>query len=421
MKDGEAVAVWNRYGEHRQVIGPRLVRLFFSTIRFLDKKTAGPKEYLRVSLTNGNVEHMRGPVTLYANPVMHSRVEVLPAITLLAASDCIVVHRQADTGFDKSSQPSGLSNESIHRVIVKGPNTYYPGPRETLLMCPQFLSKRGAEDCVYSAASRPWTVEVSYGANKSKGKLTLAFRFAVTDVELMLDHTSDLMGDLLEAVIADLTNFSSTTADINALERLNSFSFFPILLGRSASMGVSMEAVAYRGYELSAESKRDEDREKEMNMKISNQAMQAEQEERRIAADIAARRARLAMEHDLDDAVLAGKQARLVAEQEFYQKQQEYEEQLERRRLGAQLEHHQLSNDESLRVLKGLKDLGTDITKLLCEGDKASKRALSENRDHTTGRDTLIAVSPPLRDWFSVPSSGPTVVDGKASDAHAKL
>jgi len=46
VKEGEAVAVWDVNGIHTQIIGPRLVRLFFSTINFLDRRTASPTEYL---------------------------------------------------------------------------------------------------------------------------------------------------------------------------------------------------------------------------------------------------------------------------------------------------------------------------------------------------------------------------------------
>jgi hypothetical protein len=234
------------------------------------------------------------------------------------------------------------------------------------------------------------------------------------DLEMMLDHTSDLMGDLHEAVNADLSNIALSITDIGALDSLNNFNYFPILLARSAAMGVTMESVTSRGYVPSAENKRIEDGIKAMNSKISQDLLLAQQEEKRVASEISARQARLSMEHELDEAILAGKQARLAAEQDFYQKQQECEEELERRRVRAQLEYHQLVNDESLRVLKGLKDIGADVTKLLCESgianattlNSAARAEVSRNQQ-TIGRDALIATSPVLNDWFSVPTSNP--------------
>lgn len=431
VKDGEAVAIWNRYGEHREVIGPRLVRLFFSTIRFLDRKTAGPKEYLRVVLTNGTVEHIRGPVTLYENPVLHTSITIMQSITLLSPSDCLVVHRQSNTVFDKSEQPSGLSNESIQRVIIKGPTQYYPSPRETLMLAsnvPSGLSKRGDsnEAYIFHTASRPWTAEFPFGSNQMKGTLTLAFRFTLADIEAMLDHTSDLMGDMYDAVTADVSNLSASITDVNSLDALSNFNFFPILLTRSAAMGVSMETVAFRGYEPSAENKRAEDGIQAMNSKIAKELLLAQQEEKRIAADISAKQARLAMENDLEEAILAGKQARLAAEQAFHQKQQECEEELQKRRVHAHLEYHQLVNDESLRVLQGLKDIGADITKILCEHSRATTGTSSTlsmgscatqggvTRDHQlNGRDALIATTPALNGWFSVPTATEDVAEVK--------
>lgn len=409
VKDGEAVAIWNSNGQHRQVVGPRLVRLFFSTIRFLDRKTAGPKEYLRVVLTNGNVEHVRGPVTMYENPVLHTGIEVLQAITLLAASDCIVIHRMADAVSDKASPPTGVSRESIQRLVVHGPTTYFPGPRETLLKTSDFSrSPRSSsdrnEEFIFHTASRPWAVEFPM----PKGILRLAFRFTLSDVEAMLDNTTDLMADLHEAVYADLTNIAAHMTNVMAIEEFNSFNHFPVLLRRGSAIGVAMDMVTIRGFEPSPEIKRAEDGIKQMNDKMTRDSMLAEQEERRIATEIAARQARLAMEHGLEEAVLAGKQARLTAEQEFLQRQQECDANLEKRRIEAHLEYHRLVNDESLRVLRGLKDLGADITKLLCEGEKKSalpNGSPAVGKGVLTGREAVIVTSPALQEWFSVPAS----------------
>ena len=333
---------------------------------------------------------------MFENPVRHSSIEIHKAITLLGASDCIVVHKQCDTTFDKSNQASGLSNESIQRMIIRGPSTYYPGPKETVLNS----HSRGAE-CIFNLASRPWNVEFAFGSDKSKGTLKLGFRFTISDIGAMLDHSSDLMGDLHDALNADILNIASSATDMKALEALNNFNYFPNLLTISAKMGVTMESVSFRGFELSSESKRSQEAVKEMHARMSREAMLAAEEEKKIKADISARQARLTMEHDLEEAVLRGKQARLASEQAFYQNQQDYEEELTKKKLEAQLIYHRKVNDESMRVLTGLKDLGTDITKLLCERNTTDEGSKNLN----LGRDGLIKASPSLNDWFSVPLS----------------
>jgi len=94
IKEGEAVALWDQNGEHRQVIGPALLRLWYSTIRFLDKKVAGKDEYLSAHHADGTVEHIRGPTMLFENPVLHQSVTVEQAIILGSASQFVVVHRE---------------------------------------------------------------------------------------------------------------------------------------------------------------------------------------------------------------------------------------------------------------------------------------------------------------------------------------
>ena len=48
VKDGEAAAVWDVNGRHTEIVGPKLVRLWWSQIRFLDRFTASPEQYLIV-------------------------------------------------------------------------------------------------------------------------------------------------------------------------------------------------------------------------------------------------------------------------------------------------------------------------------------------------------------------------------------
>lgn len=94
IKDGEAAAIWDVNGQHREVVGPQLVRLWCSTIRFLDRKVAGPNEYLCVTHKNGQIEHICGPHAMFCNPVRHQSITVLPAIVLKSPKDCIVVYQK---------------------------------------------------------------------------------------------------------------------------------------------------------------------------------------------------------------------------------------------------------------------------------------------------------------------------------------
>ena len=76
VKEGEAAAIWDLWGRHRLVIGPSRERLFFSTLCFLNRHVALPHQYLRVYHRSGSVEHVRGPVALFEDPVLYDKIEV---------------------------------------------------------------------------------------------------------------------------------------------------------------------------------------------------------------------------------------------------------------------------------------------------------------------------------------------------------
>ena len=98
VKDGECMVVWDRKGAARVVVGPRLERLWCSQIRFLDRFTASPEQYLCVRHKSGRVEHVRGPALLYENPVEHDGVEVKDAIVLKTEAELVVLYREVAVG-----------------------------------------------------------------------------------------------------------------------------------------------------------------------------------------------------------------------------------------------------------------------------------------------------------------------------------
>lgn len=118
VKEGEAVAVWDNNGRHRQIVGPALVRLWYSTIRFLDRHVAGTNEYLKIRHIDGTLEHRRGPAAVYENPVYHLGVTVEKAILLEDPTHSLVVRR---SGSSSSSQAASSKQE-----IICGPALFFP-------------------------------------------------------------------------------------------------------------------------------------------------------------------------------------------------------------------------------------------------------------------------------------------------------
>jgi len=110
-EDGEAAAIWNVNGVHKQIIGPKRKWMYNSTIRFLTRHKAESHQYIRVAHRNGNVQYIYGPSELYMNPALHDSVEVYDGIKLKSNSECIIVYGK------KSSHCQEGITESFDKVV----------------------------------------------------------------------------------------------------------------------------------------------------------------------------------------------------------------------------------------------------------------------------------------------------------------
>lgn len=398
IKDGEAVAVWNRLGVHRQVVGPRLVRLFFSTIVFLDKRTAGPNEYLVVINVDGTVEHLRGPTTMYENPVFHRRIEVKSAYSLVSASECIVVNREFRQSLTNAKTGAVVENSRIERQIVNGPNLYFPlvgdnvvefrWSRNSPTSAQDFSMSPSADSfTVLNTSTRQWKVDLPFhvigGGNSASGAAVATVRgtvqvticFAIADVTNMLDNSSDLTGDLYDAMVVDMAALGASDIarnEVNAksLSKIMSLftvftDAFPKLCERANAVGVAINGFAYRGFEPGRELARYMSELDDVDARLYRDRMVQEQEEKRIQADLAARQARLEHEQNLQQAQLAADKDRLAAEQEYQHAVSEHAMRESQTRAEAEMVRIREANDEALRVLSSLGTLGVDLTTLL--------------------------------------------------------
>mmetsp|Transcript_10035 Transcript_10035/g.15178 ORF Transcript_10035/g.15178 Transcript_10035/m.15178 type:complete len:448 (+) Transcript_10035:55-1398(+) len=393
VKDGEAVAVWNRLGVHRQVIGPALVRLFFSTINFLDKRIAGPNEYLVVVSVDGSVQHLRGPVTLFENPVFHRSVAVKSAYSLVSAAQYLVVNREVRESMT-SKTGAIVERERIERVLIQGPNLYFPSVGETVVdfvwhghssQSDFTISPAVDKFSILVTSSRQWKVDAPFRvptSSKLRGTVQLSFRFCIVDVNRMLDNSSDVIGDLYDAVTVDLANIGSrmgtqsdkregpiTTVDPSLFTDLE---VFVNVLSRASAIGVLVDAVSYRGFEASKELKAYLTEMSDVQSRITRDRLLAEQEAQRIEADLSSRRDRLEQEQSLQQAQLAARRQSLEAEQEYAEAEMRHKLAQEEVRLEAEMGRMRQTNDEALRVLGGLQTLGVDLTTLLSARSSSS-------------------------------------------------
>lgn len=442
IKDGEAVAIWNRLGVHRQVIGPRLTRLFFSTILFLDKKIAGPNEYLVVKLVDGTVNHLRGPVTLYENPVFHTSIEVRKAYSLTSASECIVVSREIRLN---TSEKTLVSDSRIERVLIRGPYLYFPMVGDTVISFDWHGTPANSSNynivpsaekfTILNTASRQWKVDFPFlppiGTQKQKytetkpGTLQLSFNFHIHDVDVMLDNTRDVIGDLYDAIVIDLTDIQTSikprsisiesddqSSSSWMMRTFSSVSSFPNLQARSQVIGVAIDGVSYRGYDRNPETKKQLAELNEIEMKLSRDRMINEQEQLKIESDLMARRARLEQEKNLQQATLAVKKETLQAEQDYREAELKHKLDQERIQLESDLARNRSLNDETLRVLGEMSKMGVDLTALLCQYTPPTEMQAQECSVPITISGQALVAKTPAFSLFGLQTSGEVPKDG---------
>lgn len=446
VKDGEAVAVWNRLGVHREVVGPRLIRLFFSTIVFLDKRIAGPNEYLVVTNTDGTVEHIRGPTTLFENPVFHRSVAVKSAFSLVSASECVVINREIRESSAITKTGAIVGNSRIERVVVYGPNLYFPLVGDSIVefkwSCKSSDARVVDSFTVLSTASRQWKVELPFhvvsggvsgapGASTAtvKGTVQITVCFSITDVPSLLDNTSDLFGDLYDAMVVDMAAIGASDLarrEVNAKNLskiMNLFvsvnDAFPNLCSRAIATGITINGFAYRGFEPASALSRYLSELDEVEARIYRDRVLAEQDEKRIQADLSARQARLQHEQSLQQAQLAADKDRLAAEQDYKQAVAEHATRESNMKIRVEVERMKEVNDEALRVLTSLSELGVDLTTLLTHKSSGSLDVETRDKIDDVRGMTLVTQVPALTNVFVTSVASSSKPDGGQEMKHA--
>ena len=393
VKDGEAMLIWNRNGVTREVVGPALVYLYCSAIRFLSKYTAGPEEYLVVTKTDGRVEHLPGPVSLFENPTLHSMIAVKSAISLTSASECIVLHRQQPVAMVKTEAgyvtPSPMSGgQQIERLFLEGPSLIFPGVGDTVLnfnwSSPLLSFEEKVPFHILNTAKRQIKVKggVSFrGENKIKGFVQLLLSLQITDVAKMCDGTNNLMADLNDALEVDLNHISllaiETIQQVNDLDIFSTLDSFPQLTTRAQEMGVHVEYVLYGGFQPDESLRHHIADLANVHAKYAKDCIVNEQNQQKRTMELTAKKDRLAQEESFMKAEIEMKQQYLEAEHHYKQSQLENDLILRKREEDFALEMLSNKNKESIRSLQTLSELGVDLTKLLCSSSQCPDAAVA--------------------------------------------
>ena len=116
IKQGERVAVWNPKGEIRFVDGPQRLILIRDRIEPLMRYSAETHQYLAVRFLDGRTQHLRGPIDLWFNPVVHGSITVETAVPIDAHEALVIYQRRAD--------------QSVTHRVLRGPAMYVPESNE---------------------------------------------------------------------------------------------------------------------------------------------------------------------------------------------------------------------------------------------------------------------------------------------------
>lgn len=386
VKDGEALLIWNRHGVTTEVVGPKLVYLYCSAIRFLSKYTAGPEEYLVVTKTDGRVEHLPGPVSLFENPTLHNSIKVKSAISLTSASECIVLHRQQPAPLIKTEAglvaPSPISGgQQIERLYLQGPTLVFPGVGDSVLnfnwSSPLLSFEEKSPFHVLNTAKRQIKAKgcVSFrGENKIKGYVQLLLSLQITNVAMMCDGTNDLMADLTDALEVDMNHISllaiETIQEVNDLEIFGTLDSFPQLTTRAQEMGVHVEYVLFGGFQPDESLRHHIADLANVHAKYAKDCIVNEQNQQKRAMELTAKKDRLAQEESFMKAEIEMKQHYLEAEHHYKQSQLDNDLILRKREEDFALETLRNKNKESIKSLQTLSELGVDLTKLLCSNNQ---------------------------------------------------
>jgi hypothetical protein len=394
VRQGQRVAVWNKKGQVRLVDGPRRMFLFRETVEPLPCFSAEASQYLAIRFRDGHCEHIRGPASVWLDPVLHEKITVEDSLAVNAHEAVVVYARD---------------NGEVHRRVVHGPAIFVPTEREWL----HEFSWHGADPKNPRRKvphglrfTKLWTIpdqmyfdvpEVRT-ADDALLVVELMIFFELADIETMLDQTHDPVGDFINAVSADVIDYVGrrTFEEFKQqTEKLNDLAAYANLTARASRIGYRVNKVVYRGYlagdklqamhddaiqartKLKLEAETERQAQELADLRLAREAQRADQQ-RTMEQEQAEHKIRLER---------LGHDERLRALKE----EQENEAAAKRRLNEIELEHRKATDTQHVELLRAMQAMQVDLTKYLVaqyqnpdrvirvEGEKRTQLHLHEN------------------------------------------
>lgn len=399
IKDGEAAVVWNRSGRSEEILGPRLKRLFYAHIRFLERHTASPTQYIEVHNKDGSIEHLRGPATLFENPVRHNMVRVHDTLHVPSSQECIVVYRDDisppkpekarlvdETPADAPAEGDGGASQ-VRRRVVNGPARFMPEVGECVHTFE--WSKCTSEKTSFSMMKlnkQLWELESEFTlADNEKATIKLTVEFQASDIDVVLG-CDDPLASMRSALQADLAVLGPKLESHQLMGPVEPAfaadkSTFGNLVQAGSDAGLTVLGLKFRGFEPNQELRRKllelarrQEKRREQQDAAEQAALCAKQEAERAAATAQAQRQARQEQADsmqaIADAEYANKRRAAEHERELEERAAAHE--LEMKRLRADFERGLTAQkrEDTVAMLTSLNQLGLDVTRYLC-GEEA--------------------------------------------------
>ena len=403
IKAGEAAAIWNVNGVHRQVVGPKYVRLWYSQIRFLDYFAAAKGQYLVVNYLDGKEEHLEGPIGMYKNPVFHKTIVINDSYQLMSATESLVVYSSVPSlkneevcsyggggialtltnpnedkfNYSKSATATTETSSNLTKRIIKGPANFTPTPNDKVHKFSGFavLSQ------VQNFDNLPFGVNTM---DEQKSIVTLDVKVSINDIDKFVDATSNLKAVVVKALSTDILNITSDLRwnEVNPTLRsieIDTKSSWKTLKASLKDCGCELIDCSYLTFKPSAELQNNQiEKIKQLNS-LEKQRIadndKLELEKKRLAVDVQKEENMLLQakrkhqqELEKEEAILKHNSSKIEAEQQLRSKQVAFETKLIREQEALKAELNERKNGEVVSFLKEIKALEVDLTKLLVGG-----------------------------------------------------
>jgi hypothetical protein len=368
IPQGERAAIWNNRGEMRTVDGPRRVFLVGERLQWLRRHAAGTDEYLAIQYKDGRRDHIKGPVDVWFNPVLHDSVEVQKAFTI-DANEAVIVYRQEHDG--------------VSRRVVRGPDLYVPGANEWLHeFCWHGADPKNPTRKFYGALrftklrvipdQMYFDVESVRTADDALVVIKLMVFFELVDIDRMLDQTHDPVADFINALSADVIDFAaglSFEKFKEHTEELSDLATYPQLVQRGERIGYKINKVVYRGYHASEALQTMHDQAIEARTRLQLEAETEEQAQQLADLRLEREVGRAKQRQDMEEAEQRHKAhlAALEHEEKLRQTEAEQQRTAQAARMMNEIEqeHQAAINGEQVAFLKGMQNMKIDLTRYL--------------------------------------------------------